>query len=143
MTNTRENEMKTAITFQIEKSVGYRGNKAAKTWVALITGTDNTYIFRREFMETEAVDREEMFRARRIGKGSWVEAVACDVGLYEIQAGVDDRLYRVVFPVAEGGVKWCKIDVERATKMALLMDEGMGVEEARLATKPPKHDVPA
>jgi len=123
------------ITFQITKSIGYSGKGSAKTWIAKITGTSDEYIFDRDFIETEATDRNEMFTARRKRKGTWLEAAACDVGLYEINAGADDRRYRVVF-AKSGAVTFIKIDADRATRMAILMDQGMTPEESRLATKP-------
>jgi (2Fe-2S) ferredoxin len=133
--------MKETITFKLSKSVGYRGKGSAKTWIAEITGTDDQFIFQRSFIETEATDRQEMFRVRRKGKGSWEEAAACPVGLYEINAGADDRRYRMVWLKQDGTATYTKIDADRATRIAMLMDEGQTFEEARVATKPPAAEV--
>jgi hypothetical protein len=123
------------VTFRINKSVGYTGKGAAKTYIARIQGTCKTYIFRRDFLDTEATDPQEMFTARRRGKGSWSEAVAVEAGLYEVNAGCDGRTYRMVYR-KDGVMVWFKISAERATEMALLMDGGASYDEARLATKP-------
>ena len=134
---------KETVTFQVSKSVGYSGKNSAKTWIAKIEGTSEEYIFDREFIDTECTDKKEMFDARRKRKGSWTEAAACDVGLYEINAGADDRRYRVVWVKDDGVVTFMKIDADRATRMAILMDDGMSSEEARVATKAPKAEQPA
>lgn len=131
--------MKETVTFTISRSIGYSGKGSAKTWIAKISGTDKTYIFSRDFIDTDPTDKAEMFRVRRKGKGSWEEAAACEPGLYEINAGADDRRYRVVW-IKDGSATYTKIDVERATVMALLMDDGQTCEEARLATRPPKKE---
>jgi hypothetical protein len=126
--------MSETVTFTISKSVGYSGKNSAKTWIAKIVGTDKQYIFCREFVDTECTDKKEMFDARRKRKGSWTEAAACEVGLYEINAGADDRRYRVVW-VKDGKTTFMKIDEDRALRMSILMDDGMDCEEARIATK--------
>jgi hypothetical protein len=123
------------VTFRVNKSVGYTGKGSAKTYIARIEGTCKQYIFRRDFLDTEATDPQEMFTARRRGKGSWSEAVAVEAGLYEINAGCDGRTYRIVFR-KNGQMMHMKITGERATAMALLMDGGVSYDEARLATKP-------
>ena len=122
------------VTFTINKSVGYTGKGAAKTYIARIEGTCKQYIFRRDFLDTEATDPQEMYTARRRGKGSWSEAVAVECGLYEINAGCDGRAYRIVWH-KDGVITSAKITGERATAMALLMDGGSTYEEARLATR--------
>ena len=132
--------MKETITFQIRKSVGYSGKNSAKTWIAKIVGTSKDYIFDREFIDTDAIDKNEMFTARRKRKGSWTEAAACECGLYEINDGADDRRYRVVW-MKDGEAKLTEIDADRATRMAILMDDGQTCEEALQATMPPKAEV--
>jgi hypothetical protein len=119
------------IEFEIEKSVGYR--TTSKSWIARIIGTDKTYIFSREFLETEPKDKAEMFKCRRKGKGTWTETAECGVGLYEITNN-NSRIYRIVYET-ENGIKSIKINGDRATKIALLLDEGATLENARLATK--------
>lgn len=134
------------VTVKINKSIGYSGIKSGKSYIAQISGTDDTYIFTREFIDTEATDRAEMFRCRRKRKGTWVEAAALPVGLYEISEH-GERRYIVVWHKTSGtpplGIVKTNISDDRATKMAILMDGGKTCEEAREATKPPKKDSPA
>jgi len=122
------------ITLKITKSVGYSGKGGRKSYIAKITGSDDTYILRREFVGTEAVDRADMFKRRRKGKGSWVEAAAVECGLYERQ-NCGERSHYVVW-MKDGKAVSSVITEDRAIEMALKMDEGLTCEEARLATKP-------
>jgi hypothetical protein len=115
------------VTITINKSCGYSGKLSAKTYIAAIVGTSKQYIFNREFVQTEATDAAEMFKARRKGKGCWTEAAAVEAGLYEVQDG--EGCFKIVQRFA------CSED--RALKMALLMDQGCTFEEARLQTRAP------
>lgn len=133
--------MKETITYQIEKSVGYERSRQ-QAWIARIIGTSRTYIFDRVFEATEAEDKEEMFTARRKGRGSWSESAAVEIGLYEI-VDADGRRYRVVWRRGEGeDVVSMHVDEARAIRMAVLMDAGMSSEEARVATKKTKDAAP-
>lgn len=125
------------VTLKIEKSLGYGGKRSGKSYIAHVTGTDDRYIFAREFVATEATDRAEMFAARRKRKGTWIEAAAVEAGLYEIsQQG--EREYKIVyFHKDKNAMAVYCIDVDRATRIALMLDEGAEFDAARLATKPP------
>jgi len=130
--------MANTVNYQVTKCIGYSGKNAAKTWIASITGIDAQYGFCREFCETKCADdeqRDEMLRARRKGKGSWIETADVCVGLYEI-ATADGRSYRVVY-VKDGEVVSMKTDIDRVTAMAKLMTAGESFEAARLATRKP------
>lgn len=125
--------MAETITRTIERAIGYSGNKSAKSYIAQIHGTDKKYILNREFCDTEATDQHAMFTARRKRKGTWCEAAALGVGLYEMSQ-YGDRSYFAVY-LKDGAAAWVKMDESRAIKMACLMTEGMTADEARIATK--------
>ena len=129
------------VTFKIEKSIGYSGKRSGKSYIAKITGTCKQYIFQRSFEDTECEDKDEMFAARRKRKGSWIEAAALEAGLYEISEH-GEREYRIIFAKSDKMV-WMKVSVERATKIALLMDDGETFDAARSATKPPAKETTA
>ena len=77
--------MAETVTVTIEMGIGYSGNSGKKSYIARIDGTDKQFIFSREFIATEATDKNEMFTARRKRKGTWTEAAALEPGLYERQ----------------------------------------------------------
>lgn len=122
------------VTITINKSCGYSGKLSAKTYIAAIVGTCKQYIFSREFVQTEATDAAEMFKARRKGKGCWIEAAAVEAGLYEVQDG--DRCFKIVCK-KDGKMQRFACSEDRALKMALLMDQGCTFEESRLQTRAP------
>ena len=126
------------ITLKVTKSVGYSGKGGRKSYIARITGSDDTYILRREFVATEATDRAAMFKIRRKGKGSWTEAAAVECGLYERQDR-GDRTYHIVWADNEQ-IAQQEIAGDQAVDMAVRMDEGATCEEARLATMPSEID---
>ena len=121
-------------TFKIEKAIGYSGAKSAKSYIAEIKGTDRTYIFCREFVETTETDSAEYFTARRKRKGIWTEAAAVPVGLYEI-VRFGAKSFCAVW-IKDGAAVFSLISEDRAMTMAILMDAGQSAEEARIATKP-------
>lgn len=132
------------ITLRVQNACGYAGKTSShRAYIAEITGTSDAYIFARSFCETTAEDRAEMFCARRKGRGTWWEAAALPFGLYEVQDSDGERRYRLVRRTADGRMVSLKLDVERATAIALLLDDGKALEEARAATKPPESAKPA
>ena len=133
--------MPETVTVRIEKALGYSGNRSGKSYIARIVGTDKQYIFSREFVDTEPTDKAEMFTARRKRKGAWTEAAALEPGLYEISR-YGERTYIIVW-LKDGVTQKFSTDVERATRLALAMDDGASFEEARIATKPPKQSTPS
>lgn len=128
--------MAETVTITIPRSVGYSGKGGRKSYIAKIGGSDQKYIFSREFVGTEATDTAAMFKVRRKGKGSWTEAAAIGPGLYEVcEAG--EKTFVLVWLKDSGDAAWCNIGDARAVDIAVLMDQGQSFEEARKATKPP------
>ena len=124
----------TTYTFKIEKAIGYSGAKSGKSYIAEIKGTDRTYIFCREFIDTTETDPAEYFAARRKHKGVWTEAAAVPVGLYEVSR-FGEKLFYAVW-IKDDKVGFTVVSEDRAAAMAILMDAGHSAESARLATKP-------
>lgn len=110
---------------------GYSGKMSNKCWIARITGSDNKFGLRREFIEPDAVKREHFNRPRTMIDFTW----HLPVGLYECSEG-GDRWFIVVW-VKNGKHTFLKPDEERVKTMVKLMDEGVSAEDARIATKKP------
>jgi hypothetical protein len=136
----KEKVMSETYTMTIKKSIGYSGKHSGKSYIAKITGTHKQYIFAREFLDTECTDKDEMFSARRKRKGSWTEAAAVEPGLYE-RCEYGDKAHHMVW--LEGGVVTCtEITADRVQQIAILMDDGQTLEEARIATEPAHTEIP-
>lgn len=127
--------MSETVTVTISKSIGYSGKSGGKAYIAKIVGTSEQYIFDREFIDTECVDKNEMFRIRRKRKGSWTEAAALEPGLYERKSCDGKAGFSVVW-IKDGEAKRFTITEDRAIAMACMMDDGDSFEAARIATKP-------
>jgi hypothetical protein len=123
-------------TLTCEHATGYAGKRSRKSYVAKITGTDRTYIFARDFLETTPTEPAEAFAARRKGRGTWTEAAACEVGLYEIQECGDRRYVMVWLRARDGALRTQTMTPERCQAMALLLDAGATFESARVQTQP-------
>lgn len=118
------------MTLRLKYGKGYSGMWGHRCWVARITGTDQQYGLRREFLEPARVEREHFNRPRTM--------ISCtyDVpaGLYEYsEAG--ERTIVIVCQTTGGWKRFVPSD-QRLRAMLALMDAGQSAEEARLATKP-------
>ena len=122
-TNTR--------TVEIEMSKGYSGKIAAfhKGYIALITGTDSQYGLTRAFMKGKATSDLPFRKA----KCQWIDAYELGVGLYERLEG-GERSHITVFVREDGSMACVRCDLQRATDMARMMDDGASFENARIAT---------
>lgn len=125
MTNTNTR------TVEIEMSKGYSGKIAAyeKGYIALITGTDAQYGMARTFMKG-ALSSNAPFRK---SKCQWLVAYELGIGLYERMEG-GERTFITIFVREDGSMACVRCDLQRATDMALMMDDGSSYEDARIAT---------
>jgi hypothetical protein len=112
----------------LEKTKGYSGKNAGKTWIAEITAAG------REFLEADYIDYGDSrwFRKSKATREDTYEIEKN--GLYEV-CEIGERHFRCVFTKADGGSGWIMVDDDRAEKMTALIEEGMDSEEARIATK--------
>lgn len=122
-TNTR--------TVEISMSKGYSGKIAAfqKGYIALVTGTDSQYGLTRSFFAGKATSDEHFRKA----KCQWLVAYELGIGLYERLEG-GERTYITIFVRDDGTMACVRCDLQRATDMAALMDDGESYEDARIAT---------
>lgn len=128
--------MSRTLALSVEMSTGYAGKLSQKSYIARLTGTDKKYIFARDFLATDADDKNAMFRARTKGRGSWIERAVVEPGLYEIQEH-GERRYVIVWLDGDE-VKSTSTNVERAIRLAVLLDAGGAFDDARRASKQPK-----
>ena len=117
-------------TIQLTQGIGYRGKRGLRVYVAEIGGTDETYGLAREFIDADEVTRDHFGRSRYLRTYTWHLLP----GLYEMQSE-GDRFYRVIYD-KNGELKCTRIERDRATRIAELIGEGQGPNEARLATRP-------
>jgi hypothetical protein len=118
-------------TVEIEMSKGYSGKIAnfAKGWIAKITGTDEQYGLKRDFLKgTPTTDAP--FRK---SKCQWIDAYELVEGLYERLEG-GERSFVTVFERADGTMACVRCDADRAMQIAEMMEDGVEFEYARVAT---------
>ena len=128
MTNTTNTNTRTV---EITMSKGYSGKIAAygKGYVALITGTDAQYGLTRDFLKGKATS-DLPFRK---SKCQWLVAYELTPALYEISEG-GERTFITIFVREDGSMACVRCDLQRATDMARMMDDGCSYEDARVAT---------
>jgi hypothetical protein len=117
------------MTITLEKTKGYSGKNAGKTWIAEITKDG------REFLQADSIeygDGRDWFRKEKATREDTYEIGKN--GLYEV-CEIGDRHFRCVFTKADGSSGWMKVDDDRAAKMITLIETGSDSEEARLATR--------
>lgn len=119
-------------TVTITRSTGYTGRTARPSYVARITGTTRNGKLEREFVEGTPDDSNEMFRARKKGKGTWDETVTIDEpGIYEIvQWGEATLRLYVDSAKTPGAVVPCSASCPDADELARLIDLAGGADEA-------------
>ena len=115
-----------AITTKIEivKTLGYSGNNSGKAWLARIEGTDGHFGFRRDFVETSAVDKAAMMKVRRNRKGCWTESADCGPGVYESQDYNCGHRWMII---TESGEMILTTE-DRVKAMCRLMDDARDLE---------------
>lgn len=107
----------------------HKGYGASKPWVAEITGTDETYIFARDFLPVAERDFS------RSGKtGSYVFEIP-DEGLFEDSTGD----FTLRFKDKAGRQFSFTIEKQRAYEMAKILNMGLSLKTARLATMDEKN----
>ena len=121
----------------IEKTLrfgkGYTGKMGNKVWIARITGTNPKSNFEREFLEADKVEKEHFNRARTMVDLTW----ELEQGLYEASEN-GERWFFMVAPHKDGSEKSFGVTHDRTREMAKVMDDGLGFDEARKATKKPE-----
>lgn len=111
---------------------GYAGKLGHRCWAARITGTDNRFGLKREFLEPASVKREHFNRSRTIVRFSY--ELELD-GLYELSEE-GERRFVGVWPHKDTGEPVSgRISDERAYAWAKALDEGKTDREARKASK--------
>ena len=101
----------------------HRGHRASKPWVAQIKGTDEQYTFARDFQTPSYI------RFAASGKTGDYEFSLTD-GLYEDSDGD----FTLVFTTQAGETKHGAVDKDRAYRIAKILDLGLSLTVARLAT---------
>jgi hypothetical protein len=128
----RHGDTMTTMTRTLDYGKGYGGKLGNKCWAARVTGTDNTYGLRREFLEPTKVEREHFNRPRTIIHFSYELEID---GLYELSES-GERWFVFVYAGAEtGAVKSAKLSDTRVKAWVAALDEGKSGKEARLASK--------
>ena len=122
------------MTYQTEihMSKGYSGKERAynKGYIARITGLSDEYGFAREFLKGKP-DSNDQYRKSQC---NWNDVYELEPGLYELSEGGEKYLW--IVSVKDGKAVKLTIAIERAQKIAQMMDDGVEFNEARKATKP-------
>ena len=121
------------INMTIEKSKGYAGKRAAKSYIARITGLTNNNCFEFSFLEPTNIDwmGSELFRK---SKGVWEESYAMDAEGVYLKCEYGDKTYFIIWTKA-GELAYTTISEDRAAAIAHRMDAGEQFNDARFATK--------
>lgn len=120
------------MTKTLRYGKGYSGKQGNKCWIARITGTDNKFGLRREFLEADKVEREHFNRARTIINFYYELEINC---LYEVSESGDRWFICVYADKSTGEAKSMRISDARLEAWVAALDEGKGDNEARVASK--------
>lgn len=124
--------MTTTMTRTLRYGKGYSGALGNKCWAARITGSDNAYGLRREFLEPIKVERESFTSPRTVIEYTYELEVD---GLYELSAGGERWIVMCFTAKDSGEIKTAKLSDARIKAWVAALDAGKSGREARLASK--------
>jgi hypothetical protein len=115
-------------TLHLEKTKGYTGQKAGKTWVAKMTADGRQFLTPDEI---ECGPDREWFRK---DKATRTDTYHLPDGLYEV-CEIGERYFRLVWTKDDGGTGSMALDDDRAARMIALIESGEDFESARQKSK--------
>jgi hypothetical protein len=115
-------------TIHIEKTKGYSGKAAGKTWVAKITADG------REFLTADEIDYGTGREWLRREKATRIDTFHLTDGLYEV-CEIGERYFRLVWTKDDGSTGSMALDDDRAARMVALINSGDDFDEAREKSK--------